>query len=149
MIQTNNSSVPFVAMEKRAGWILLLFCIASPFVYAYITGFFRNLKIRAFKDAMSDSILMSNLLGWTVEIIGAGVAAVIVAAPVAWLIRGRQLFLASCLAIAAAVTLLPDIVIGARIASFRFVLFQLPTLLAFFFLCWGVTILINKVKVAP
>jgi hypothetical protein len=133
-------------MMNRDRWTLALFCIASPFVYAYTTGFWRSLKMSALKGAVSESIPLSNLLGWAVEIVGAGIAALIVAAPVAWLLRGRPVFLASCLAMAAAVTLLPDIVIGARVAYFKFILLQLPTLLVFFFLCWGVAILIDKVR---
>lgn len=128
-------------MSRRNRLTLVLFCAATPFVYSYVTGCWRSLP-SPIQHAL-EPVALPYMWAFGNEAVGAGIAAVMLAAPLTWLVHRRSFFLALCLAAAATATLIPDLIIGARISYYRFVLLQLPALLAFFLFGWAAAQLVN------
>src|ERR1700722_19850438 len=79
-------------------WLLLAaFCGAAPFVNFYIQLYFSLLAMPALPSTRSYAVLFICFLA--ADIVGASIAAAILAAPLAWLVNQRPAFLAAVLAI--------------------------------------------------
>ena len=132
-------------MSRRNKLALVIFCVAAPFVYVHVTQGFRDVKIPMLMGFIHGSIFLANTLVVAREILGTASAAVILAAPLAWLIRGRPLFLALCLSIATAIfTLVPDVWLDSMLSNYSFSLRELSVQVIFYFFCWVVAIVVNR-----
>jgi len=132
-----------MSFSNRDWLILGLFCIVAPFVHFYVQVFWSMLAMPAFplSAAKSQILTMSWLLAQ--DVAGAALAALVLAAPLAWLVRSRPLVLASLLAIAIATATLLTWQ-GNGVADSRATLLTLAELFAFFLLCWGIATIVVR-----
>jgi len=119
-------------MSNRDRLLLTLFCAIAPFLYSYIMRIWLNSSVLQ-PIPPFHLVAFTYALAFAVEAIGAALAALVLSVPLACLIHSRPLFLAACLASAAAVSLLPDIFLPS-VRSYAAM--QVPALLAFFCVSW-------------
>lgn len=140
-------------MTRRDWAILIIFCVAAPILFSTITTHWRGVFGHLLTADMS--IPLNNAFVVMAEVVGIGAAAIILAIPLAWLIRHRPFFLALCLTLAAAIgTLLPNLLMDLSVSNFTVSKSMVVPLLIFFALCWAATALVNafvraKETVAP
>jgi hypothetical protein len=128
-------------MSNKERMLLVLVCIATPFAYSFITQLWRDTF--PFHAPAFHVVAFTYAIAFAIEAIGACLAAIALALPLAWLIQRRPLLVAVCLGTAACVTLLPDLILfGVQLGEYRPTVIQVPSLLAFFLVCWLVATIV-------
>jgi len=118
-------------LAKRDWQLIMCFCILGPFIYFHVQKYWFVLA-KPFIPATKSHLLAVVWLSG-IGLVGALLAALLVAAPAAWAFRKRPLVLASVIALATgAVTLLTWRGGFINYAA----LFTAGELAAFFLLCW-------------
>ena len=132
-------------MSKRDWAVLLVFCIAVPFVFSNVTAYWRSLIGPLLTAPAPKSIVLGNALVVAMEVAGIGMVALIMAVPLTWLIPGRSFFLACCLALATVIgTLLPNLLMDTWLTNFLVSQSMIASQVIFFVLCWAVAALVNR-----
>ena len=111
---------------------MVLFCGLAPFVHFYVQLYWSMVTLRALPTTRSQ--LFATVWLFAGDLIGAALAALVLAAPLAWLTRGRPVLLAIILA---STTAAAAFFLWQGSFTDRAALLAVIELLAFFFLCWG------------
>jgi len=119
------------ALSNRDRLILVLFCVLAPFVHFYVQLYWSMVTLRALPATRSQLFAVVWLFAG--DFVGAALAALVLAAPLAWLTRGRPVLLAVLLA---STTAAVAIFLWQGSFTGRAALLTFAELLAFFFLCW-------------
>ncbi len=132
-----------MAFSNRNWLIIALFCILAPLVHFYVQVFWSMHAMPAFPVSFGKSQALT--MGWllALDLLGAAFAALVIAAPLAWLVRRRPLLLALLLTIATAIATFFTWQSDSA-ADSRVMLLTLSELLAFFLFCWGVAVIVVR-----
>jgi hypothetical protein len=129
------------SFSNRDWLTLVFFCVAAPFVHFYVQLYWSMFALRFFPGTRSQ--LATMLWLYTQDLAGVILAALLLAAPLAWLVRRRPFLLAAFLALSTtAVALL--LWQGSFTNNAAYLTFA--ELASFFLVCWLIaTIVIRRV----
>ena len=122
-----------ITFSFRNWLVLALFSAVAPFVLFYVQVNWSSLTVRALPLSVAKSEPLLALWLFGANIVVAAIAALTLAAPLAWLIRSRPLLLASFLAITTAAAALFKWT--GRFTDLA-ALLTYTLLITFFLLCW-------------
>jgi hypothetical protein len=129
-------------LSTRDWFVLAFFCLVAPFVHFYVQLYWSMLAIRAVPVTRSQVFTAISL--YAGDLMGAVLAALVLALPLAWLIRRRPFFLAALLA---STTTVVALFLWQGSFTDSAALLTFAELLTFFFLCWATaSIVIRRLR---
>ena len=128
--------------RSKFAWLLVgLVCVIAPFVHFYVQVYWSIVAMSLLP--LHTGGLDSMFLLFTVDAVGAGLSALILAAPLAWFTQVRPLICASLLAL---VTLATAMYTWQGSYDDRAAVLTFVELLVFFLLCWALASLVVRIR---
>lgn len=145
-IKYRNSWDKYVPFSKKEKSILLIFCLASPFLFYFVNIDWISWSVWSVITTLSWPSWLARALSVSVDLLGIIIASLLLVVPLTWWVPGRCFFIALCLSVTTfLVAYIPNFVMEMWMMDFtRSRLMLLPHLL-FFLSCWGVAKLTNAI----